>query len=213
MTAIPPSPSDYPVRFDVDYPEAERNRLTVAFRILWVIPIAIVLAVLTREGFSIRDNQGPVVTAIGGGGILFLPVLLMLVFRQKYPAWWFEWNLQLTRFGARVGSYILLLRDEYPSTDDEQAVHLDIDPPHAETLNRWLPLVKWFLVIPHYIVLIFLVIAVWVVTIVAWFAILFTGSHPRGMHGFVVGVARWWYRVTAYAFLLTTDEYPPFSLD
>jgi len=137
----------------------------------------------------------------------------MLVFRRKYPAWWFDWNLQLARFEARVGSYFLLLRDEYPSTDEEQAVHLEIDPPRAETLNRWLPLVKWFLAIPHLIILAFLSIAVFVVTILAWFAILFTGQYPEGMHGFVVGVGRWGYRVMAYAFILTTDQYPPFSLD
>jgi hypothetical protein len=213
VTALPSSTSsDYPVYFEVEYPE-QRNRLTVALRILWIIPIAIILGALSPGSFSLRDSDGPGFAAAASAGILFFPVLLMLVFRQKYPGWWWDWNLQLTRFEARVGSYFLLLRDEYPATDEEQAVHLDIDAPHAEELNRWLPLVKWFLAIPHYIVLFFLAIAVIVVTIIAWFAILFTGKHPRGMFGFVVGVARWGYRVNAYAFLLTTDRYPPFSLD
>ena len=204
--------ASYPVRFDVDYPE-ERNRLTAALRVIWIIPIAILAGLLSQGAGSFGSSGRPYFAAAGAGGVLFLPVLLMLVFRQKYPAWWFEWNLQFTRFEARVGSYFLLLRDEYPSTDEEQSVHLDFDPPKAAALNRWLPLVKWLLAIPHYVVLFFLGIAVIVVTIIAWFAILFTGQYPRGMFTFVVGVGRWGYRVSAYAFLLTTDQYPPFSLD
>ena len=202
---------DYPVSFDVDYPE-RLKRLSSAFRIIWAIPILIVIGSLSPGSFSAgADNEG--FRAAGGGtGLLFLPVLLMLLFRRKYPAWWFDWNLQLSRFGARVGSYLLLLRDEYPSTDEEQAVHLEIQPPDAQALKRWLPLVKWFLAIPHFIVLFFLAIAVVVVTIIAWFAILFTARYPQGMFSFVVGVGRWGYRVTAYALVLTTDRYPPFSL-
>ena len=137
----------------------------------------------------------------------------MILFRRKYPRWWFDWNLQLTRFTTRVGAYAGLLRDEYPATDDDQAVHLEIKYPDVPyELKNWMPLVKWFLAIPHYIVLVFLWLAVIVVTIIAWFAILFTGKYPRGMFAFVVGVQRWTVRVEAYAFLLTTDRYPPFSL-
>lgn len=202
---------DYPVRFDVDYPE-RLNRLSTAFRIIWIIPIAIVLGALSPGSLTLSGNEEGFRAAGAGGGLVFLPVLLMLLFRRKYPAWWFDWNLQLSRFGARVTTYLLLLRDEYPSTDEEQAVHLEIDPPNAPALNRWLPLVKWFLAIPHWVILIFLGIAVFVVTVLAWFAILFTGRYPQGMFGFVVGVARWGYRVSAYALLLTTDRYPPFSL-
>jgi hypothetical protein len=141
------------------------------------------------------------------------PVVLMLLFRRKYPGWWFNWNLELTRFGTRVGAYLALLDDTYPSTDEEQSVHLAIETPDGATLSRWLPLVKWLLAIPHYIVLFLLGIAAFFVTIFAWFAILFTGRYPRGAFGFVVGVFRWSLRVSAYAFLLTTDRYPPFSLD
>jgi hypothetical protein len=148
----------------------------------------------------------------GSGGIVFLTTVLMLLFRQKYPRWWFDWNLALTRFSTRVAVYLALLRDEYPSTDGEQAVHLQIPYPDArQELNRWLPLVKWFLAIPHYVVLWFLSIAVFFCVIIAWFAILFTGRYPRSLFDFVVGVFRWWLRVAAYAFLLTTDRYPPFS--
>ena len=146
-------------------------------------------------------------------GLLFIPILLMLLFRRKYPRWWFDWNLELLRFSSRVSAYFWLLRDEYPSTDEEQAVHLDIDYPDAQQdLNRWLPLVKWFLVIPHYIILIPLSIVALLCIIGAWFAILFTGRYPRDLFNLVVGVSRWWLRVVAYAAILVTDQYPPFRL-
>ncbi len=151
---------------------------------------------------------------LSAGGVLFLATMLMLVFRQKYPRWWFDWNIALTKFSTRVGAYLALLRDEYPSTDEEQAVHIEIPYPDAKKdLNRWLPLVKWLLAIPHYIVLFFLGIAAIFVVIIAWFAILFTGRYPKGLFDFVVGVMRWSLRVDAYAILLTTDEYPPFTLN
>jgi hypothetical protein len=150
---------------------------------------------------------------VGAGGTLFLAVLLMILFRQKYPRWWFDWNRELLRFSNRVGAYLLLLDDRYPSTDEQQYVRLDFDYPDVlRDLNRWLPLVKWFLAIPHYVVLFFLDIGVLVVVIVAWFAILITGRYPRGMFDFIVGVMRWTNRVGAYAFLLITDRYPPFRL-
>jgi hypothetical protein len=204
----------YPVTFTVDYP-AQLNRLTTAFRIILVIPIAIVLGLVSNGsgGWDTGGADQAQTATVTAGGILFLPTLLMLLFRRKYPGWWFDWNLAFTRFGARVGAYFALLRDEYPSIDEEQAVHLEIERPDGEQLNRWLPLVKWLLVIPHFIVLFFLAVAAIVVTIVAWFAILFTGKYPAGMFDFVVGVMRWAYRVEAYAIILTTDRYPPFSLD
>jgi hypothetical protein len=213
MTTVPAGSAEveYPVRFDVDYPE-QLNRVTTAFRVIWIIPIAIIVGAITPGSLTFVGNTEVIRGAAGGVGFLFLPVVLMLVFRRKYPAWWFDWNLQLNRFTARLTSYLLLLRDEYPSTDEEQAVHLQIDAPRAEELNRWLPLVKWLLAIPHLIILVFLWIAVFVVTILAWFAILFTGRYPPGLFAFVVGVGRWGYRVSAYAFLLTTDRYPPFAL-
>ena len=143
-----------------------------------------------------------------------MPTLLMIVFRQKYPRWWFDWNLAFTRFDNHVVAYLALLRDEYPSTDEEQAVHIEIPYPDAKNgLNRWLPLVKWFLAFPHFVVLLFLGIAAVVIVVIAWFVILFTGNYPREMFDVVVGVLRWVLRVQAYAVLLTTDRYPPFSLD
>ena len=146
--------------------------------------------------------------------MLFFPPLLMIVFRQKYPRWWFDWNLELQRFENRVLAYLALMDDRYPSTDERQAVTLDYPYPDArQGLNRWLPLVKWLLAIPHYIVLFFLYIGAFFAIIFAWFAILFTGRYPQSLFDFVVGVARWHNRVTAYMFILITDKYPPFSLE
>jgi len=201
----------YPAQLSVDFPDRDLNRTTTFFRLLAVIPIVIVL--IAVAGSSSDDNGGQYATA-GAGGALFLAPLLMIVFRQKYPKWWFDWNVNLIKFSSRVASYILLLRDEYPSTDEEQAVHIDIRYPDVQNdLNRWLPLVKWLLAVPHVIVLIVLWVAVVVVVIVAWFAILFTGRYPQGIFDFVVGVMRWSLRVEAYALLLTTDRYPPFGMD
>jgi len=206
-------PDGYPVGFSVEYPDRPLNRLTTAFRIFAVIPIAIVLG--TIGGYSGEYGAGAETTtvAIGGTGLLFLPPLLMIVFRQKYPRWWFDWNLELLRFVNRVGVYVALMDDRYPSTDERQAVRLEFDYPDARLgLNRWLPLVKWFLAIPHYIVLFFLYIGGFVAVIVAWFAILFTGRYPRGLFDYVEGVIRWHNRVVAYAFILVCDDYPPFRL-
>jgi hypothetical protein len=202
----------YPASLSIDYPDRELNRLTSFFRLIVIIPIGVILYLVSGAVYRSGDESQWVV-AISAGGVLFLATMLMLVFKQKYPRWWFDWNVALTKFSARVGAYLALLRDEYPSTDEDQALHIEIPYPDAKTgLNRWLPLVKWLLAIPHYIVLFFLVIAAFFVVIVAWFAILFTGRYPKGMFEFVVGVMRWSLRVSAYAALLTTDEYPPFTL-
>jgi hypothetical protein len=203
----------YPVQFSVDYPDRALNRLTTAFRIVVVIPVAVVLGAVSGGTWQWTSGGRTSEVAAGAGGLLVLAPLLMILFRQKYPRWWFDWNLELQRFGNRVGIYMALMDDRYPSTDDHQSVHLDYPYPDAEReLNRWLPLVKWFLAIPHFIVLIFLDVATIVVVVVAWFAILFTGRYPRGIFDFVQGVIRWHNRVTAYALVLVTDRYPPFSL-
>jgi Domain of unknown function (DUF4389) len=208
----PTTESQYPVQFDVVYPDRDLNRLTTFFRIIVAIPILIVLASLGGEHWSWGSAHGAAYAG-AGGSVLFFPVLLLIVFRQKYPRWWYDWNLQLTRFTNRVGVYLALMDDRYPSTDEEQSVSLTFPYPDAkEGLNRWLPLVKWLLAIPHYIVLLFLGLAGLVCVIIAWFAILFTGRYPRGLFDFLVGVGRWANRVNGYAFVLVTDKYPPFSL-
>lgn len=203
----------YPVSFSVDYPDRALNRLTTLFRIFTVIPIAIVLGTVSGGTWEWSYPNGTTGAVAATGGLLFAAPLLMILFRQKYPRWWFDWNLELQRFGNRVGAYLALLDDRYPATDDQQSVRLDYSYPDAATqLNRWLPLVKWLLAIPHYIVLFFLDIGAIVAVIIAWFAILFTGTYPRGLFDFVVGVFRWNNRVVGYAATLVTDQYPPFRL-
>jgi len=212
-TEAPPTPPTYPASLAIDYADRPLSRLTAFFRILTVIPIAIILALVNSGTIDFSGMSG-LDWQYASGGILFPATLLMILFRQKYPRWWFDWNIALTKFGTRVSAYIGLLTDVYPSTDEEQSVHSEIPYPDVpKELNRWLPLVKWLLAIPHYIVLCFLGVAAVACVIVAWFAILFTGRYPRGLFDFVVGVTRWGLRVSAYAFLLTTDQYPPFSLD
>ena len=203
-------PAPYPVQFSIDYPESSR-RLTAFFRIVLAIPILIVAGLVTG-GALMGDTSTPQWTsALYVGGLVWVPTLLMILFRRKYPRWWFDWNLELLRFVIRVEAYLLLLRDDYPSTDERQGVHIDVPYPDAQgELNRFLPLIKWILAIPHYIVLAILGSLVVPVTIIAWFAILIVGRYPRELFLFVEGTIRWGFRVTAYAFLLSTDRYPPF---
>jgi hypothetical protein len=216
---MPQEIGHFPAALDIDYPDRELDRVTTFFRLFTFIPIGIILALLspTIHGGPAHEAVGSgraVILVLGSGGVVFLPTALMLLFRRKYPRWWFDWNLEFTRFTTRCLAYLALLRDEYPSTDEEQAVHLEIPYPDAtRELNRYLPMVKWFLAIPHYVVLWFLGVAAVLCVIVAWFAILFTGRYPPSLFDFVVGVFRWSLRVMAYAFLLTTDRYPPFTLE
>ena len=196
-TATPATELPYPVRLTIDYPERPLDRVSTGFRLVLALPIMVLLYLLSWGSSS---------------GMLTAPVALMLLFRRKYPHWWFEWQLQLSRFETRACAYVFLLGDRYPSTDDEQGVHLEIDEPDAATLNRWLPLVKWLLALPHIVVLAFLFVGVLGATIAAWFAILFTGRYPRRLFGYVEGVLRWASRVQGYAFTLVTDRYPPFRL-
>jgi hypothetical protein len=207
-------PSPYPVQFSVDYPDRPLNRLTTFLRPIVVIPIAIVLGVVSGGSWQWSSGASQTTTVtIAGGGLLVIAPLLMILFRQVYPRWWFDWNLELQRFGNRVLCYLALMDDRYPSTVDHQAVRLSYAYPDAQRdLNRWLPLVKWLLAIPHLIVLCLLWVAAVVAVIVAWFAVVLTGRYPRGIFDFVEGVLRWQNRVLAYALLMVTDEYPPFRL-
>lgn len=198
----------YPASLTIDYPE-KADRLTVLFRLILAIPITIILGLLSYHGYNSEQYQKESFLV----GILVLPTLLMILFRRKYPRWWFDWNVGLTKFSFRVASYLMLLRHEYPSTDEEQAVHIHIEYPDVEKdLNQWMPLIKWLLVLPHIIVLCFVMLGVMLCTVLAWFIIVVSGKYPKGMFDFVVGALRWWLRVSAYALLLTTDKYPPFRL-
>ena len=203
----------YPVQFSADYPDRPLNRLTTLLRIFVAVPILVVLGAVSGSTWQWSTPEGSDVVVAGAGGLLFFAPLLLILFRQKYPRWWFDWNRELQRFSTRVAVYLALMDDRYPSTDEQQSVHLDYPyPDAARELNRWLPLVKWLIALPHYIVVFFLDIAAVVVVIVVWFAILFTGRYPRGAFEFLEGLIRWHNRVIAYAFILVTDEYPPFRL-
>ena len=205
----------YAARLHSDYPE-RLDRFTSFVRLVWVIPIAIVWSLINAaESWTVVTESGETITRSTGGitAGLFAATLLMIVFRERYPRWWFDFSLEFARFGARVGAYLFLLTDQYPSTEDEQSVYLELDYPEVkQDLNRWLPLVKWLLAIPHYIVLAFLFVGAVIVWVIAWFAILFTAKYPQTLFEYIVGVGRWALRVEAYAFLLLTDVYPPFSL-
>src|SRR5437588_1287887 len=209
--ALPPTPhsvpqSEYPIQYSVEYPVRELNRLTTALRIFTIIPILILAGAVSGGGYTAVTGAGRITTE-SAGGLLVLGPLLMILFRQKYPRWWFDWNRELLRFQNRVGVYVALMDDRYPATDEGQSVHLDFAYPDARLgLNRWLPLVKWLLAIPHYIVLSIPYIGAFLAVIGAWFAILFTGRYPRGIFDFVEGVIRWHNRVVGYAFILVTDE-------
>ncbi len=206
-------PPSYPVTFSVDYPERQLNRVSTFFRIFAAIPIVILADLLPGGGLTTAQYYGEATTAaISTGTVIFVPIVLMLLFRKKYPRWWYDWNLELLRFANRIGVYVALMDDEYPSTDERQAVHLDFAYPDAEQLSRGLPLVKWLLAIPHYIVLFFLYVGIFFPVIGAWLAILFTGRYPRGIFKFVEGTIRWHNRVVGYALVLVTDRYPPFRL-
>ena len=205
MTATTATPAPYAARLTIDYPE-RLNRVTTLLRLIWIIPIAVILSLVSATSDGARSGG-----AVLGG--LWVAVALMIAVRVVYPRWWFDFARELTRFGARVGAYFALLTDRLPSTVDEQSVHLEIDYPNVERdLNRWLPLVKWLLAIPHYVVLAFLFVGAAIAIVIAWFAILITGRYPKPLFDYVVGVSRWSLRVSAYAFLLVTDRYPPFSL-
>jgi hypothetical protein len=201
----------YPLAFDVDYPDRKLNRLTSALRLLMAIPIVLLLTAI--GGFTAVTAEGHATTLVASGSaLLFLPPLLTIVFRGKYPRWWYDFNVELLRFKNRVGVYVALMDDRYPSTDEQQSVRLDVAYPDARRLNHALPLVKWLLAVPHYVVLTVLYIGALLAVLFAWFAILFTGRFPRPVFAYLVGVGRWTNRVTAYAFILVTDEYPPFRL-
>lgn len=203
-------PEPYPVDLTIEYQDRELNRTTTFFRVFTIIPIAIIVGLLSHASYQYADSGA---TAGSAGAIIMLPTALMIIFREKYPRWWFDFNKQMTAFLLRVAAYFLLIEDRYPSTDEPQGVALTLEYPNVTgDLNRFMPIIKWLLAIPHYFVLFFLWIGVFFGTIFAWFAILFTGRYPKDLFEFVEGVLRWNTRVAGYVSLLVTDRYPPFSL-
>jgi hypothetical protein len=193
-TEVASAPLDYPVRFDVQYPE-QLSRWLIFVKWILAIPHFLILYALNAVA-----------------GICVLIGFFAILFTRQFPRGLWDFVVNTRRWNENNSAYIALMRDEYPPFSWEPGVYpvtLEVDYP--EEMNRWLPLVKWLLAIPHLIVLSVLYIAAIVVIIIAWFAILFTGQFPRGMFDFVVGVMRWNNRVYAYFYLLR-DEYPPFSL-
>ena len=209
-------PDSYPARLEIDYPES-LDRISTLLRIPFIIPILVIQALLpvapivavslAAEGVIDGDSVSGF-----AGAAFFLPLVLMILFRRKYPRWWFDFLLEMTRFQVRIAAYFDLLTDKYPSTDDEQDVHLELDYPDAQQLSPYLPIVKWLLLIPHYVVLAILAVLAVPALIAAWFAILFSGRYPPRIFAYMLGVNRYYLRIGAYGFLLITDQYPPFRL-
>ena len=202
-----------PIDLDIEFPDGQRNRASVVFRPLLAIPILVVLAALGGPALGGARGGGGLFFIGLASGLVVVPPLLTIVFRKKYPRWWFDFNLAFLRFDNRVIGYLLLTSDRFPSTDDEQAVHLTVPYPDVSSdLNRFMPLIKWLLATPHYLALLVLDLGVVIATIAAWVAIVLTGRHPRRLFDYTVGVMRWHNRVVCYAFALVTDNYPPFRL-
>jgi Domain of unknown function (DUF4389) len=203
---------NYPAATAIDYPDRPLDRLNTAFRIIYAIPILVIAALIGGGTVTLGTGSRTYVFTAAGGIVVLAPAL-MIIFRQRYPRWWFDWNFALLQFSTRITAFMALMDDRYPSTEDEQSVHITLTYPDVRAdLNRWLPIVKWLLAIPHYVALFFLSIGAVLGAIAAWFAILFTGRYPRGIFDYIEGVIRWHVRVVAYAALLVTDEYPPFTL-
>ena len=193
QTAPPP---EYPVRFDVEYPE-RLSRWKIFVKWLLAIPHLIIVYLLQIVA-----------------SVMVFIAFFAILFTKKWPRGMFDFMVQIQRWTANMAAYaLLLLRDEYPPFSGdagEYPVTLEVD--YDANLSRWQIFLKWLFVIPHLVVLLFVLLAAYVVVFIAFFAILFTGRYPRGMFDFVVGAGRWVMRVNAYAQWLMTDRYPPFSL-
>jgi hypothetical protein len=195
------------IETQIDVTLTERNRVSALFRIILVVPMAIFLASFSPSDYSSTDN--PNFLAVG---FLALPVALAIIVRQIYPSYLLAFNEALLSLQTRVDAYVLLLTDEYPSIEENDIVSVVFPPVDAKLLNRWLPLIKWFLAIPLYVVGLFYILYSLFLTIIAWFSVVFTGNYPEKCAEGVVGTIAYWNRVAGYALLLVTDEYPTFSL-
>jgi len=192
------------IETQIDVTLTERNRLTALFRIILVVPMAIFVASFAPNWSNNTDSWTI--------GILILPTALAIVFRQVYPSYLLAFNEALLALQTRVDAYVLLLTDEYPSIEDNDVVSVTFPEVDAKALNRWMPLIKWFLAIPLYLVGIAYIIYAAFLTLFAWISILFTGNYPEFCAEGVVGTIAYWNRVVGYALVLVTDEYPSFSL-
>jgi hypothetical protein len=196
------------IETQIDVTLTERNRVTALFRIILVVPMAIFLAAFTP---SVADLESGDLNSLYAG-FFALPVGLAIVFRQVYPSYLLAFNEALLSLQTRVNAYVVLLTDEYPSIEENDVVSVTFPEVDAKALNRWLPLIKWLLAIPLYLVGIVYIIYAAFLTLFAWFSILFTGNFPEFCAEGIVGVIAYWNRVVGYALILVTDEYPTFSL-
>jgi hypothetical protein len=194
------------IETQIDVSLTERNRLTALFRIILVMPALLFLASFSPDSAFSEDNIGIY------AGLLALPAALAIVIRQVYPSYVLAFNEALLSLQTRVDAYLLLLTDEYPSIEENDVVSVTFPEVDAKQLNRWLPLIKWLLALPLYLVGIVYVIYAAVLTVIAWFSVLFTGNYPEFCAEGVVGTIAYWNRVAGYALLMVTDEYPTFSL-
>jgi hypothetical protein len=197
------------IETQIDVSLTERNRLTAFFRIILVVPVFLFVASFAPTSSSDFSSDN---WSAYGAGLLALPVGLAIVFRQVYPSYVLAFNEALLSLQTRLDAYLLLLTDEYPSIEENDVVSVTFPEVDAKQLNRWLPLVKWFLALPLYLVGIVYVIYAAFLTVIAWFSVLFTGNYPEFCAEGVVGTIAYWNRVAGYALLLVTDEYPTFSL-
>ena len=184
----------------VDY--QNRDRTSSFFRPLLIIPVAVFLMLFTQ--FSHWGFSTVAIT---------MPAVISLLLRQSYPSWILAFNHAILEFGTRAVAYALLLTDKYPTFESNPTVAIIFpDVEGGKKLNRWLPLVKWILAIPLYVVGAFYLVLTTFVTIGAWFQIFFTGNFPTWAGNVTTGTVRFWNRVYGYSIVLTTDEYPSFSL-
>ncbi len=193
MTAVATT-SEYPVRFDCSYPEGG-NRFLILARWLLAIPHLVITSILMD------------LVALFAFFAFFT-----ILFTRRYPEGMFRLAVGFQRWYYNTLAYVLF-HDRYPpfSVDEGEYAPLSFDVERPEQFNRWLPLVKWLLAIPHYVVVTVLSFFALFVYLYVWVAVLVTGRYPRGAFDFLVGVGRWTARMNAYVYLLT-DEYPPFSL-
>jgi hypothetical protein len=196
------------IETQIDVTLTERNRVTALFRLILVAPIYLFVAAFTPSTASLDSGDLSPLFA----GFLALPVALAIVVRQVYPSYLLAFNEAFLSLQTRVDAYILLLTDEYPSIEENDVVSVTFPEVDAKALNRFLPLVKWLLAFPLYIVGIFYIIYAAFLTLFAWFSIIFTGNFPEFCAEGIVGVIAYWNRVVGYALILVTDEYPSFSL-
>ncbi len=203
------------IETQIDVTLTERNRMTALFRLILVAPAFIFVSSFASFSDLSSDSTAGLSSDSTAGiaaGFLILPLVLALVVRQAYPSYLLAFNEALISLQTRLTAYMVVLTDEYPSIEDNDVVSVTFPEVDPKALNRFLPLVKWLLALPLYIVGIIYAIYAIFLTLFAWINVIFTGNYPERCAEGVVGTIAFWNRVTGYALLMVTDEYPTFSL-